>query len=141
MSVLLKASRFLTVTRVIIQPERYAGHSKWQNIRHTKAANDAKRASVISKHCLAVRKAVVQGGGPDPKLNTLLANAFENAQKDNVPKDTLLRAVDKVINAKLSKHTVEIIGPANVFILIELETENITRTRHDLKQVLKKFKG
>ena len=140
MSVLLRVSKFLPVTRIFIQQERLAGHSKWQNIKHTKSANDAKRASIISRHCLVVRKAVL-AGGPDPKLNSTLANAFANAQKDNVPKDTLLRAVDKVLNAKLTRHTLEIIGPSNVFILVEVETENIARTRHDLKQVLKKFKG
>lgn len=141
MSALLKYHKLLAVTRILIEPCRLAGHSKWQNIRHTKQSNDAKRAGMISKYCLAVRKALVTGGGTDPKLNSALANVLAAAQKDNVPKDTLMRQIEKFNNIELKKHIIEIIGPNNIFLMVELETDDISRTRHDVKKILKKFKG
>ena len=139
MSGLLKYTRFLTVTRILVEPCRLAGHSKWQNIRHTKASNDAKKSSMISKYCMAVRKACL--GGTDPKLNSALASILAAAQKDNVPKDTLMRQIERFNNIQLKKHMMEIIGPNSIFLLVEVETDDIARTRHELKKCLKKLKG
>lgn len=141
MSALLKYTRFLTASRILIEPCRLAGHSKWQNIRHTKASNDAKRSATISKYCLAVRKACLAGGGGDPKLNSALANVLAAAQKENVPKDTLMRQIDKFNNVQLKKHLLEIVAPGSIFVIVEVETDDIARTRHDLKKCLKKLKG
>lgn len=129
-------SKFIQPVRIIVTQERFAGHSKWQNIRHTKAANDAKRSKMISKYCQTVRR-VALAGGFDPKVNDKLNDAMAAALKANVPKDSLLKCLEKAKNAKLAKEVLEIQGPGGCFLLVDVETDNISRTRHDIKKIMK----
>ena len=71
-----------------------AGHSAWKNIKHRKAAVDAKRGKIWSKCSRAIIVAARNGGG-DPKFNTTLRYAIDDAKAANMPKDTIEKAVKK----------------------------------------------
>lgn len=130
-----------TTVRILVNQERYAGHSKWQNIRHTKGANDQRKSIMTNKHCFAIRRAIYWGGGQtDPKINGKLADAIALALKANVPKDTINRTLEKAKNVKMHKELLEVGGPGGCFMLVDVETDNISRTRHDLKKIFRKVK-
>jgi transcriptional/translational regulatory protein YebC/TACO1 len=63
-----------------------AGHSKWSNIKHAKAAEDAKRSQVFLKFSREIAVAVRTGGGPNPNENSKLASLMEKARVASVPK-------------------------------------------------------
>ena len=71
-----------------------AGHSKWANIQHKKARQDAKRGKIFTKLIKEITIAAKQGGG-DPNANPRLRLAMEKAWDANMPKDNVQRAIDK----------------------------------------------
>ncbi|HID46083.1 MAG TPA: YebC/PmpR family DNA-binding transcriptional regulator, partial [Chromatiaceae bacterium] len=71
-----------------------AGHSKWANIKHKKAANDKKRGKLWSKLIREVTVAAKEGGG-DIDANPRLRLAVDKAQGANMPKDTIDRAIKR----------------------------------------------
>ena len=71
-----------------------AGHSAWKNIKHRKAAVDAKRGKIWSKCSRAIIVAARTGGG-DPKFNSSLRLAIDDAKAANMPRDTIEKAVKK----------------------------------------------
>ena len=71
-----------------------AGHSKWANIKHKKAATDAKRGKMWSKLSKAIIVAAKQGG-PDPAANIRLRTAIADAKAVSMPKDNIERAIKK----------------------------------------------
>src|SRR3982750_2870773 len=75
--------------------ERYmAGHSKWKQIKHYKAATDAKRGAMFTKLIREITMAAKQGGG-DPAGNPRLRTAIEAARAASMPKDNIERAIKK----------------------------------------------
>ena len=82
--------RFLHGTRVV-----NAGHSKWANIKHTKAKNDAERTKIYNKIANQISVAVKLGGSADPAMNIRLATAIELANKNNVTKKVIENAIKK----------------------------------------------
>ena len=71
-----------------------AGHSKWKQIKHYKAATDAKRGAQFTKLIREITIAAKVGGG-DPAGNPRLRTAIENAKAASMPKDNIERAVKK----------------------------------------------
>jgi transcriptional/translational regulatory protein YebC/TACO1 len=71
-----------------------AGHSHWANIQRTKSKVDAKRGKVFSKWAKLIMTAA-RNGGSDPDMNLSLRYAIERAKADNMPKDSIERAVKK----------------------------------------------
>ena len=71
-----------------------AGHSKWANIKHKKAATDAKRGKLWSKMSKAIMVAAKQGGG-DPETNNRLRTVIADAKAVSMPKDNIARAINK----------------------------------------------
>lgn len=121
---------------------QYAGHSKWQNIRHDKAKNDAKKSR--EAYSLASRiVASVKAGGVDG--NAQLATLVEKARKLNVTKKIIENAIKRgngetVGDEKiLSTVTYEFMGPGGVAFVIEAETDNKSRTIGLVKHALSKF--
>lgn len=121
-----------------------AGHSKWANIRHRKAAQDKKRGKVWSKCARAIMAAARTGGG-DPVTNLALRYAIDEAKAANMPKDTIQRAVDKGSGAGGKEDFVEIVyeayGPAGVAMLVFALTDNRTRTVNDVRLAFSKYGG
>ena len=70
-----------------------AGHSKWANIKHRKARQDAKRGKIYTK--LIREITVAAKGGPDPADNPRLRLALDKATSENMPKDTINRAIQR----------------------------------------------
>ena len=75
-------------------PRAMAGHNKWSKVKHIKGAADAKRSKIFSKLSKEVTYAAKVGGG-DPELNARLRQAISNAKAQNMPSDTIDRAIKK----------------------------------------------
>jgi YebC/PmpR family DNA-binding regulatory protein len=121
-----------------------AGHSKWANIKHRKAAVDKKRGKIWSKCSRAIMAAARSGGG-DPATNLPLRYAIDEAKAANMPKDTIQRAVDKGSGssggADFETITYEGYGPSGVAIFVEALTDNRARTAGDVRTVFSKKGG
>ena len=116
---------------------RHAGHSQWANRRHGKALEDDKKAKVINQTIFKIRIAIREGG-PDPKTNSQLAKALEFGSKNNVPANTLKKAIDRMLTLKdrLKQEKVEVRGPNGSFIIFDLATENMNKTKKDIKKII-----
>ena len=120
-----------------------AGHSKWANIKHRKARQDASRGKVWTK---VIREITVAAkDGPDPNDNPRLRLALEKANSANMPKDTIKRAIEKGSGTGETGLLEEIIfegyGPGGVAILVETMTDNRNRTVSDVRHAFSKFGG
>lgn len=122
-----------------------AGHSKWANIKHKKAANDSRKAVVFSKLARLITLAVIEGGGnPDPASNVKLRIAVERARGENMPKINIDRAIEKAAgpdSAALKEIVYEAFGPGGVGMLIVATTDNPNRTNSEVRMVLDKHGG
>ena len=120
-----------------------AGHSKWANIKHRKARQDASRGKVWTK---VIREITVAAkDGPDPNANPRLRLALEKANAANMPKDTIKRAIEKGSGTGETGQLEEIVfegyGPGGVAILVETMTDNRNRTVSDVRHAFSKFGG
>ena len=120
-----------------------AGHSKWANIKHRKARQDASRGKVWTK---VIREITVAAkDGPDSNDNPRLRLALEKANASNMPKDTIKRAIEKGSGTGETGQLQEIIfegyGPGGVAILVETMTDNRNRTVSDVRHAFSKFGG
>jgi len=120
-----------------------AGHSKWHNIRHKKAAQDAKKAKIYAKVAKIIELAARSGADPD--LNPALASALAKAKSYNVPKDIVERAIKKgswqLEWQKLEEVIYEGYGPWGTALLIKAVTDNKNRTNANVRAILNKFWG
>lgn len=121
-----------------------AGHSKWANIKHKKAAQDAKRGKVFTKLIREITIAARMGGG-EPSDNPRLRAAIDKALSANMTKDTIQRAVDRGAgggeNDNVEELTYEGYGPAGVAILIEVMTDNKNRIVAEVRHAFNKHGG
>jgi len=120
-----------------------AGHSKWANIKHRKAAQDAKRAKVWTRIIKEITIAARDGGG-DPDTNPALRLTIQNAKGANMPKDTMERAIKKGLGgegANLQPVTYEGYGPGGIAIFVEAMTDNINRTVANVRSIFTKSGG
>ncbi len=118
-----------------------AGHSHWANIQRTKSKVDAKRGKVFSKWAKLIMSAA-RTGGSDPSMNLALRYAIERAKADNMPKDSIDRAVKKgageLGGAALEEVLYEAYAPGGVALMIETLTDNRNRTIPNLRNILAK---
>jgi YebC/PmpR family DNA-binding regulatory protein len=120
-----------------------AGHSKWANIKHRKARQDASRGKIWTK---VIREITVASkGGPDTDDNPRLRLALDKANASNMPKDTIKRAIQKGSGTGemgiIEELTFEGYGPNGVAILVETMTDNRNRTVADVRHAFSKFGG
>ncbi|MBD3269922.1 YebC/PmpR family DNA-binding transcriptional regulator [Candidatus Peregrinibacteria bacterium] len=121
-----------------------AGHSKWHNIKHKKAASDAKRGKIFTKHARMITIAAKQGG--DINMNPLLKAAVDAAKVDNVPNENIDRAIKKG-TGELKDDTIieelfyDAFGPAGSVLFIEVLTDNKNRSLTNIKKILNKKGG
>jgi YebC/PmpR family DNA-binding regulatory protein len=121
-----------------------AGHSKWAGIKHKKAAIDAKRARRWTK---LVREVIVSArlGGGDPDFNPRLRSAILDAKADNVPNDTIDRAIKKgtgeLEGESFEEVSYEGYGPSGVAVLVEAMTDNRNRTVSELRNLFSRNGG
>jgi YebC/PmpR family DNA-binding regulatory protein len=121
-----------------------AGHSKWKQIKHYKAATDAKRGALFTKLIREITLAAKQGGG-DPNGNARLRTAVENARASSMPKDNIERAIKKgtgeLEGVDYQEVTYEGYGPGGVALLIDAVTDNATRTVADVRHKMSRGGG
>ncbi len=121
-----------------------AGHSKWANIKHKKAAQDAKRGKIFTK---LIREITVAArlGGPDPADNPRLRAAVDKALGNNMPKDTIERAIKRGAGEdeadRLEEMTYEGYGPGGVAVMVETMTDNVNRTVSEVRHGFSKHGG
>jgi YebC/PmpR family DNA-binding regulatory protein len=121
-----------------------SGHSKWAGIKHKKAVIDAKRAKRWTK---LVREVIVSArlGGGDPDFNPRLRSAINDAKADNVPNDTIDRAVQKgtgeLEGESFEEVSYEGYGPGGVAVLVEAMTDNRNRTVAELRHLFSRSGG
>ena len=122
-----------------------AGHSKWANIKHRKARQDAVKGKAWSKCSRAIMVAV-KNGGPDPENNLTLRYAILDAKSVNMPKDTILKAIAKASGegsdgAVFQEIRYEGYGTNGVAIIVDCLTDNVQRTGPDLRHAFEKYGG
>ena len=121
-----------------------AGHSKRANIKHRKARQDAKRGKIYTKLIRELTVAAKAGGGA-PADNPRLRLALDKANSENMPKDTIKRAIERGTGAgesgNLEEVTYEGYGPGGVAILVEAMTDNRNRTVAEVRHAFTKFGG
>jgi YebC/PmpR family DNA-binding regulatory protein len=121
-----------------------AGHSKWKQIKHYKAATDAKRGALFTKLIREITIAAKHGGG-DPGGNARLRTAIEAAKAKSMPKENIDRAVKKgtgeLEGVDYQEVTYEGYGPGGVALIIAALTDNPTRTVADVRYKMSRLGG
>ena len=121
-----------------------SGHSKWHNIQARKGKADAQRSNVFTKLGREISVAVKEGG-PDPENNTRLRLAIQKAKENNMPNDTINKAIKKA-NGELGSVNFENIvyegyGIGGSAVIVECLTDNKNRTAGDVRHMFDKFGG
>jgi len=121
-----------------------AGHSKWANIKHKKAANDRKRGKIWTKLLREVTVAAKEGGG-EIEMNPRLRLAVDKANAANVPRDTIDRAVKRGAGAGEGENYDEIryegYGPGGTAVIVDCMTDNRNRTAAEVRHAFTKHGG
>ncbi|OQX31947.1 MAG: hypothetical protein B0D96_08505 [Candidatus Sedimenticola endophacoides] len=121
-----------------------AGHSKWANIKHKKAANDKKRGKIWTKLLREVTVAAKEGGG-DISTNPRLRLAMDKANAGNVPKDTIKRAAERGAGGgdgdSYDELRYEGYGPGGVAVIVDCMTDNRNRTASEVRHAFSKAGG
>jgi len=121
-----------------------AGHSNWANIKHRKGAQDAKRGKIFTKLIKEITIAAKIGGG-EPGSNPRLRTAIDKAKNENMPKDTIERAIKKgtgdLDGVNYEEGIFEGYGPGGVAVIVEFLTDNRTRTVADVRHIFSKHNG
>ncbi|EIC30502.1 MULTISPECIES: YebC/PmpR family DNA-binding transcriptional regulator [Methylomicrobium] len=121
-----------------------AGHSKWANIRHRKAGQDAKRGKIFTKLLREITVAV-KSGGPDAGSNPTLRTAIDKALGSNMRRDTIDNAIKKASGAQEGVNYEEVryegYGPGGTAVMVECLTDNRNRTVSDVRHAFTKAGG
>ncbi|MEO6823442.1 MAG: YebC/PmpR family DNA-binding transcriptional regulator [Nitrosospira sp.] len=121
-----------------------AGHSKWANIKHKKAAQDAKRGKIFTRLIKEITVAARLGGG-DPASNPRLRLAVDKAYEQNMPKDNVERAIKRgsgdLEGVNYEEIRYEGYGIAGAAVLVDCMTDNRVRTVADVRHAFTKYNG
>ena len=121
-----------------------AGHSKWANIKHRKERQDAKRGKIFTRLIKEITVAARMGGG-DPDMNPRLRLAVDKAQDNNLPKDTIERAIKRgsggLEGANYEEIRYEGYGIGGAAVMVDCMTDNRTRTVADVRHAFTKYGG
>lgn len=113
-----------------------AGHSKWNNIKQRKGAQDKKRGKLFQKYSKEIYKAA-KDGGDDPEMNSSLRLAIDKAKAGNMPNDNIERAIKRATDpnegANYDEVSYEGYGPNGVGIYVETLTDNTNRTATNVR--------
>ncbi len=119
-----------------------AGHSKWANIKHKKAAVDKKRGKIWTKLLREVTVAAKEGGG-DIDSNPRLRLSVDKANGANVPKDTIERAIKRGAGDGENYEEIryEGYGPGGTAVMVDCMTDNRNRTASEVRHAFTKHGG
>lgn len=122
-----------------------SGHSKWHTIKHKKGALDAKRGKIFTKLIKEITVAARTGGSGDIDSNARLRKAVQDAKGQNMPNDTIDRAIKRgtgeLEGVNYDEITYEGYGPNGVAVLIETMTDNRNRTVAEIRHLFSKNGG
>ena len=120
-----------------------SGHSKWSTIKRKKGKADAQRGKLFGKINRLISVAARNGG--DPEMNVDLRNAIQFAKENNMPNDTIERAIKRgtgeMEGVAYEDVTYEGYGPAGVAVLIKVLTDNRNRTVSEIRRIFTKHGG
>src|SRR3989339_266425 len=120
-----------------------SGHSKWANIKHKKAKEDAKRGQTFTKIIKEITVCAKAGGIPEN--NPQLRQLIEKAKEANMPAENIIRAVKKgtgeLPGVSYEAITYEGYGPGGTAVIIEALTDNKNRTVADLRHIFGRHNG
>ena len=121
-----------------------AGHSKWANIKHRKAAADAKKGKVFTRLIKEITVAAKAGGG-DPNTNPKLRLMLDKAREANMTKDSVTRAIQRgtgeLEGAAYEEARYEGYGPGGAAVMVDCLTDNRTRTIGEVRHAFTKNGG
>ena len=121
-----------------------AGHSKWSKVKRFKGALDAKRGKIFSRFSKEIMVAARTGGG-DLNVNPRLRTAVAAARAQNMPNDTIERAIKKgtgeIAGGVLEELIYEGYGPGSAAIIVEAASDNKNRTAADIRSIFSKNHG
>ena len=121
-----------------------AGHSKWANIKHKKAATDAKRGKIFTRLIREITVSARMGGG-DASMNPRLRLAIDKATDQNMPKDTIERAAKRgsgeLEGVAYEEIRYEGYGINGAAMIVDCMTDNRTRTVADVRHAFTKYGG
>ena len=122
-----------------------AGHSKWANIKHRKAAQDKKRGKIYTKLIREITVAARSGGGGDVASNPRLRLVVDKALAVNMTRDTIERAIKRGSGEGDASQYDEIryegYGPGGTAVMVDCMTDNRNRTVSDVRHVFSKAGG
>lgn len=118
-----------------------SGHSHYATIKRQKAATDAARGNIFSKHAKAIM--IAAKAGADPESNFRLRVAIDRARADNMPKENIKRAIEKATSegGVLNEVVYEGYGPFGVSVIVEAATDNKNRTAQEMKNIFERAGG
>ncbi len=120
-----------------------SGHNRWSKIKHKKGASDAKKSKVWTKLIKEITVSARSGG--DPNGNPRLRAAVDKARAQNMPNDTIDRAIKKgtgeLGDVIYEEFNFEAYGPGGTAILMEIMTDNRNRTTGEIRSTLTKNNG
>lgn len=121
-----------------------AGHSKWANIKHKKAAQDAKRGKIFTRLIKEITVAARIGGG-DPDSNPRLRLAMDKAYDQNMPKDNVERAIKRgsgdLEGVDYEEIRYEGYGISGAAVMVDCMTDNRIRSVADVRHAFTKYGG
>ena len=121
-----------------------SGHNKWSQIKHKKAATDAKRGKAFTKLIRQITVCAREGGG-DPEANASLRLAIERARASNLPNDKIKLAIQRgtgsLEGVSYESLTYEGYGPGGVAVIAEVLTDNRNRTVAEIRHIFSKADG
>lgn len=123
-----------------------SGHSKWHTIRRSKGAADQRRGQLFTKLARDISIAAREGGSGDPEMNFRLRLSIDKARQNNMPMDSIQRAIDRGTGKNSEGNVEETIyyegyAPGGVAVLIEAATNNRNRTSADVRSTMSKNGG
>ena len=120
-----------------------AGHSHWAGIKHKKGRADKLRSNLFSKLSREITVAA-KLGDKDPNMNARLRSAIQAARSANMPKDNIVRAIDKSsnsVNENFEDLRYEGFGPEKIAVIVETLTNNRNRTASNIRTIFSRYGG
>ena len=122
-----------------------SGHSKWNNIKNRKGAQDAAKSKTFSQLSRLIRVAAKEGNSGDPKSNSALRLVLDKARMANMPNARIQKAIDVALgkgnNSQIQEIVYEGFGPGGVGMMIVALTDNLNRSSAEIRFILSKAGG
>lgn len=121
-----------------------SGHSRWANIKHRKEKSDSQKGKIFTKLGREI-VLVAKQGGADPEINARLKDVIAKAKANNMPNDSIARALKKAAGDVDMQNYEELeyegYGPGGVAVIVETMTDNRNRTGGEIRHLFDKYGG